>query len=252
MRFRTARQHEGSKGDAHMSRSRMARSLTLTFLLALPAQAQAPSNVMDGTLGDSDPTPEITTAELREALAASKVIVLDARPKEEYAVSHIPGARSVAGKPGLAPSLYTADVSDVVRSIPDRTTSIVVYCNGLYCGRSKRFSADLRAAGYTNVRRYQLGIPAWRGLGGVTQVEKAALLPLLRLDRTAVLVDARPPGASGARLKGAKSIPLAETTQAKDDGRLPMTDHNTRIFVVGDNAEQAKAVAEAIVKDAFH
>jgi len=31
-----------------------------------------------------------------------------------------------------------------------------------------------------------------------------------------------------------------------------MTDHNTRIFVVGDNGGQARAVAEAIVRDAFH
>jgi rhodanese-related sulfurtransferase len=75
---------------------------------------------------------------------------------------------------------------------------------------------------------------------------------LMRLDRTAVLVDARPAGTPGPRLRGAQSIPLPETTAAKDDGRLPMTDHNTRIFVVGENGEQARAVAEAIVKDAFH
>lgn len=236
-----------------MDRFFVARSLALTLVLALPVRAEAPNvDVMEGTLGDSDPTPEISTADLREALASAKVVVLDARPKEEYAVSHIPGARSVAGKPGLAPSLYTADVNDVVQSIPDRTTALVVYCNGLYCGRSKRFAADLRAVGYTSVRRYQLGIPAWRGLGGVTQVEKEALWQLLRLDRTAVLIDARPAGGSGVRLKRAKSIPLAEASQAKDDGRLPMNDHNTRVFVVGDNAEQARTVAEAIVKDAFH
>jgi hypothetical protein len=31
-----------------------------------------------------------------------------------------------------------------------------------------------------------------------------------------------------------------------------MTDHNTRIFVVGTNGSEARAVAEAIVHDAFH
>ena len=31
-----------------------------------------------------------------------------------------------------------------------------------------------------------------------------------------------------------------------------MTDHNTRIFVVGESGDQARAVAEAIVRDAFH
>jgi hypothetical protein len=32
-----------------------------------------------------------------------------------------------------------------------------------------------------------------------------------------------------------------EASQAKDDGRLPMTDHNTRIFVVGTNGAESRA-----------
>ena len=114
------------------------------------------------------------------------------------------------------------------------------------------FAAELQKAGYTNVRRYQLGIPTWRALGGVTQVEKEALLSLLSADRTAVLIDARDPSAKHPALRNARSVPLADASNAKDDGRLPMTDHNTRIFVVGDTGKQARAVAEAIVKDAFH
>jgi rhodanese-related sulfurtransferase len=222
--------------------------------LAAPAHAEdvrPKVDVMKATLGDDGAAPEVSTAQLRLALTSASAVLIDARPKEEYAVNHIPGARAVAGKPGLAASMYTADVSDVERMLSDRATPIIVYCNGLYCGRSKRFSADLLAAGYSNVSRYQLGIPGWRALGGVTQVEKEGLMRLLRQDRTAVLVDARPAGAI-PRLKGARSISLAETVAAKDDGRLPMTDHNTRIFVVGENADQARAVAEALVKDAFH
>ena len=40
--------------------------------------------------------------------------------------------------------------------------------------------------------------------------------------------------------------------QAKDDGRLPMEDHNTRIIVFGSNAAEARAVANAIASEAFH
>ena len=75
--------------------------------------------------------------------------------------------------------------------MPDRTRALVLYCNGPFCGRSKRFGAELQKAGYKNVRRYQLGIPTWRALGGVTQVEKEGLVSLLKADATAVLVDAR-------------------------------------------------------------
>jgi hypothetical protein len=40
--------------------------------------------------------------------------------------------------------------------------------------------------------------------------------------------------------------------KAKKDGRLPMEDHNTRIIVFGRDGPQARAVAEAIAKNAFH
>ena len=40
--------------------------------------------------------------------------------------------------------------------------------------------------------------------------------------------------------------------QAKDDGRLPMNDHNTRIIVFGSNVNDVRAVADAIASEAFH
>jgi rhodanese-related sulfurtransferase len=220
---------------------------------AAPARDTQPTaSVFDGKLGGEDEGSEISTAELRASLGDPQAVILDARPYAEFAVSHIPGARSVAAKPGSSGALYVADVNDVARMVPDRSRRLVLYCNGLYCGRSKRFASELIKAGYSNVRRYQLGIPAWRALGGVTQVEQDALVALLARDRTAVLVDARERVDGGPKLANAVSIPLAETTKAKDDGRLPMTDHNTRIFVVGASGAQARAVAEAIVRDAFH
>lgn len=36
------------------------------------------------------------------------------------------------------------------------------------------------------------------------------------------------------------------------DGRLPIEDHNTRIVVFGQNSEQAREVAEALAREAFH
>jgi hypothetical protein len=76
------------------------------------------------------------------------------------------------------------------------------------------------------------------------------LLRLVTQDKTAALIDATTPGGK-PRLRDAVSIPLRDASKAKDDGRLPMTDHNTRIFVVGDNGTEVRAVAEAIVHDRF-
>jgi rhodanese-related sulfurtransferase len=185
-------------------------------------------------------------------LTDSTAIILDARPYEEYAVSHIPGARAVPAKPGTTPALYVADAAEVAKSIADKTQTLILYCNGLFCGRSERFADDLSKLGYQNVRRYQLGAPGWRALGGVMQVEKPAMLRLLAQDASSVLIDARPEKGLKPRLRNAVPIPLPEASKAKDDGRLPMTDHNTRIFVVGANGAEARAVADAIVHDAFH
>jgi rhodanese-related sulfurtransferase len=155
-----------------------------------PEVSNAP-NIFDGILRDSAASREISTAEFRIALRDSGAIILDARPYEEYAVSHIPGARTVPAKPGTTPALYVADVTDVVTRIPDKAQPLILYCNGLYCGRSERFGDELIKIGYRSVRRYQLGAPGWRALGGVMQVEKPALLRLMAQDRTSVLIDAR-------------------------------------------------------------
>ena len=208
--------------------------------------------VFDAILRDQGSAPEVSTAELQAALENASAVILDARPYDEYAVSHIPGARPVPGKPGTTPALYVADVNRVLSTIADKNQPLILYCNGLNCGRSKRFADELLKAGYRNVRRYQLGAPMWQALGGVMQVEKPALVRLLVEDATAVLVDARDSGNITSQLRNSRSIPLHDASKAKDDGRLPMADHNTRIFVVGDSGAQARAVAEAIARDAFH
>jgi hypothetical protein len=45
---------------------------------------------------------------------------------------------------------------------------------------------------------------------------------------------------------------VGEVKRAKDDGRLPMEDHNTRILVLGRDAGEARYVAEALTREAFH
>src|SRR4029077_15662762 len=183
-------------------------------------------NVYNGVLSNVGNSRKLSTGELRQILMDSSAIVLDARPYEEYAVSHIPGARSVRGKPGTTPALYVADASEVVENLPDRNQALVLYCNGLYCGRSERFADELLSLGYRNVSRYQLGTPGWRALGGVMQVEKPALPRLLEQDKTSVLIDGRAQANGKQRLRNSVWIALRDASKAKDDGRLPMTDHN--------------------------
>jgi len=243
----------------------------LCFLLlglALSCFAQSTSgpapNIFDATLTESGAkTPEISTNELKKILADHSAAVLDTRPEKEFAVSHIPGAMNVAAKAGVEMSKYVSDVAEVSRLLNNKKdAALVLYCNGPFCGKSKRLSEELLAAGFTNVRRYQLGIPAWRALGGVTQTEVDGATYVRTNDKTAVWIDVRPAAefAKGS-MAGAKNIPrslvlqgkdVGELKKAKDDGRLPMTDHNTRIIVFGGSAEDNSFVADAIAHEAFH
>jgi len=223
----------------------------------------APS-IFDATLDEAGAkTPEISTNDLKRILGEHSATVLDTRPQKEFAVSHIPGPMNVAAKPGVEMSKYISDVAEITRLVNNKKDSpLVLYCNGPFCGKSKRLSEELLAAGFTSVRRYQLGIPVWRALGGITQIETDGAKNVRDNDKTAVWIDIRPAAdfAKGSA-RGAKNIPrnlvlqgkdVGELKKAKDDGRLPVTDHNTRIIVFGGSADDDRFVADAIAHEAFH
>jgi rhodanese-related sulfurtransferase len=104
------------------------------------------------------------------------------------------------------------------------------------------------------VRRYQLGIPTWRALVGLTQIEVDGARYVFADDKTAVWVDARSVEqfAAGSLEGAVNMIDKEDVAKARDDKRLPMQDHNTRIIVFGADGEQARAVAGEIAKIAFH
>jgi rhodanese-related sulfurtransferase len=223
-----------------------------TFALA---QSAAPgiSIYAASLLEPNQKTSEVTTDELRRILSDGSAVVFDARPPMEFAVSHIPGARNVGQKAGTPISLYVSDVEEIGRQVPDRGTPIVLYCNGPFCGKSKRLSEELLQAGYTSVRRYQLGAPTWRALVGTMQIELDGARYVAAGDRTAVFLDARSADEFGAgSVDGARNVPVAEVVAAKDDGRLPMEDHNTRIIVFGSSPDQARKVSDLVAANAFH
>ena len=251
-----------------MCQSTWSRTVVLAVLVtcsgARAVMGQAPTSVHGAVLGEpNQPTAEVSTDELRRILAERAAFVFDARPYREFAISHIPGALNVAAKPGVPMSAYVSDVAEIGRLVgDDRNSKIVLYCNGPFCGKSKRLADELLAAGYTNVRRYQLGIPVWRALGGVTEIEPEGLRHVVGNDMTAVLIDARDTTSYAAgTLPNARHLPrsgvlegkdVGEVKRAKDDGRLPMEDHNTRIVVFGEEAGTARYVAEALAREAFH
>ena len=234
----------------------------LLVIVSTVPLAQAADLLNDATVaGDND---EVTTNYLKGVLDDQNVWVFDARPTDEYAMSHIPGALNVAQKPGTPTSEYISDACEIERIVGEdnKDAQIILYCNGPFCGKTKRLEADLVAqldqdhpcAGFTNVWRYQAGAPVWRALVGTMQIEASAVREVRKKDKTSRIYDARSDTGKRRKIKIPHSIalPIDEVTAAKDDGRLPMEDHNTRIICFGETGSQAKDLADEIAKNAFH
>lgn len=95
----------------------------------------------------------IGRAELAKRLHAGEVVVIDVRPRVEFAAGHIQGARSVP----------VDELEDRLAEIPE-DAEVVAYCRGPYCVYAHDAVRLLRAAG-RRARRLEGGWPEWRLAG---------------------------------------------------------------------------------------
>jgi len=215
------------------------------------------AGTIDGTVlraiwGDSgQPTGEVTTEEVRQILKDGNAIVIDTRSNAEFAAGHLPGVRHIATKADGPSEQYVEAVERLVAG--NKAAPLVLYCNGPFCKRTRSLGKHLVAAGFTNVRRYQLGIPIWRALGGPTEIEIDGVLRVHRLDRTAVFFDARSPAdyARGTIL-GAHNVPADGTHEEIMKAPLPRDDFHNRVVLFGRDFAQARKLAEVLSETPFH
>ena len=102
----------------------------------------------------------ISRDELKAAIGAGTVTVVDALGGEYYAKQHLPGAVALA--PGDVGALASA-------VLPDKGAAIVTYCTGPSCPNSGQVANRLTALGYADVRKYAEGIEDWTGAGLPTE-----------------------------------------------------------------------------------
>jgi ArsR family transcriptional regulator len=81
------------------------------------------------------------------------VTLIDARPQEEFAAGHLPGAIS----------LPLGELKRRLRELP-RDQDIVAYCRGQYCVLSYEAVAELRKQGF-KAFRLEDGYPEWKAAG---------------------------------------------------------------------------------------
>ena len=125
--------------------------LTAIFMMAYTASGQ---KNLERTLKqlNAESVPYIYVNELE---SAQDEVILDARQREEYDVSHLKNAIWVGYK--------EFDKDSVTSKITDKDAPIVVYCSiGV---RSEDIGEKLQKAGYTNVHNLYGGIFEWKNQG---------------------------------------------------------------------------------------
>src|SRR5262249_5747167 len=134
-------------------------------------------------------TGEASTEDVRRILSDGSAVLIDSRKRSEYVAGHIAGAKNAAPEPGAPPAAFVAEVSKIAGG--DTSKPLVLYCNGQHCQASRPLAGQLLEAGFSNVRRYQLGIPMWRALNGPVEIELEGILRVYKVDQTALFLDAR-------------------------------------------------------------
>mgnify|MGYP003383414988 CR=1 FL=1 len=105
-----------------------------------------------------DAFPNISTDDLKAAIAAKQVVLLDVNGSESYTEAHIPGAVN-----------YEAAEKDLAKVLPaDKSALVVAYCGNDRCTAYKAGAQAAKKLGYTNVKYYSKGIAGWKKAGEPT------------------------------------------------------------------------------------
>lgn len=101
-------------------------------------------------------TKTINRDELKAAIDAGEVIVIETLRAEHFAQGHLPGAIHIH---------FEAVKDQAAELLPDRDAPIVTYCSNTACRNSEAAANQLTAMGYTNVRKYAEGKQDWQDAG---------------------------------------------------------------------------------------
>jgi rhodanese-related sulfurtransferase len=121
-------------------------------LLALSMSAQ---DSLDNLLKqyNTNAVPYISAQEL--AMPKTEAIILDARERSEYDISHLKNAIFIG--------YNHFSLEQTTQKLQDKNQTIVVYCSlGI---RSETIANQLKKAGYTNIKNLYGGIFEWRNKG---------------------------------------------------------------------------------------
>jgi rhodanese-related sulfurtransferase len=102
--------------------------------------------------------PGISADKLKKLIdSKADVMIVDARPARKYQKGHVPTAVNI-------PFSKFDKMKDQLPT--DKGKELIYYCGGYKCALSAKSAAKAVEAGYTNVKLFQAGWPAWKAAYG--------------------------------------------------------------------------------------
>ena len=137
----------------------MAAGLAFSAAMAMAQGSETKNEGSGSAMATISPTkivvPDISLADLKQAMADKAVTLLDCNGSKSYANGHIPGAIDFEGAK-----------ADLAKKLPsDKASLVVAYCGGPKCLAFQTGAAAATKLGYTNVKHFSGGISGWKEAG---------------------------------------------------------------------------------------
>lgn len=125
-------------------------ALAITLLAGLPAHADAPAEIAGATTVDAEGVIALFDQH-------PDLVVLDNRKEKDFAAGHIEGAVRLVDTDVSADSLAAV--------VPGKDAPVLMYCNGLKCGRAANAVQAAIGLGYSKIYYYAKGMEEWNAKG---------------------------------------------------------------------------------------
>lgn len=170
-----------------------------------------------------------------------KYFLFDSRPPVRFQEGSIPTAVNLP---------FPAFDANVSKLPADKGALVIFYCSGKTCNMSPGSLAKAKKLGYTNVKVFVDGLPAWSGKNAGVIAPKGFKATYPDKDMPAVVLDLRPSAeVEKGFIKGA--VAVTDLTKVIKE-QLPVPKAKSPIVVVdADGGAAAKAAAAEIVKAGY-
>ena len=154
------------------------------------------------------------------------VMLIDARPKRaKYDKGHIP----------MAVSIPDSQFDKMVAKLPkDKNTLLIYYCGGLKCKLSHKSARKAEKLGYTNVKVFAKGYPAWLKVpGNYPSVSVEWVKKQIDNKVDMIVIDSRPKRKKYDKGHVATAISISDSQFDKLKDQLPKDKAKLLVFYCG-------------------